>query len=64
MHPPANMKLGGHDILDKRTKVKFGTTTHHSEGLLDYVHVSIWRPAKTASLGGHRYIVSFIDNFI
>ena len=36
-----NMKLGRHGIIDKKTKVKFGTTTHRSEGLLDYVHVSI-----------------------
>ena len=55
-----NMKLGGHSVLDKKTKVKFSTTTHHSEGLLNCVHVSIWGPAKTASLGGHRYFVSFI----
>jgi len=57
-----NIELCGHDVLDKKTKVKFGTTTHRSEGLLDCVHVSIWGPAKTASLGGHRYFVSFIDN--
>jgi len=36
-----NMKLGGHDILDKKTKVKFGTTAHSSEGLLDCIHISI-----------------------
>jgi len=56
-----NLKLGEHDILDKK-KMKFSTTTHHSEGLLDCVHVSIWGPAKTVSLGGHRYFVSFIDD--
>jgi len=56
------MELGEHNILEKK-KVKFYTTTHHSEGLLDCVHVSIWRPAKTASLGGHRYFISFIDVF-
>jgi len=50
-----NMKLGGHSILDKKMKVKFSTSTHRSEGLHDCVHVSIWGPAKTASLGGHRY---------
>ena len=50
-----------HSVLDKK-KVKFSTSTHRSEGLLDYVHVRIWRPVKTASLGGHRYFVSFIDN--
>ena len=45
-----NMKLGGHDILDKKTKVKFSITTHRSEGVLDCIRVSIWGPAKTASL--------------
>ena len=57
-----NMELGGHDVLDKKTKVKFGITTHRSEDLLDCVHVNIWGPAETASLGGHRYFVSFFDN--
>jgi len=57
-----SMKLGGHDILDKKTKVKFGASTHRLEGLLDFVHISIWGPAKTASLGGHQYFDSFIDN--
>ena len=56
-----NIELGEHDVLDKK-KVKFSTTTHYSEGLLDCVHVSIWGPAKTASFGGHLYFVSFIDN--
>ena len=42
--------------------MKFSTSTHRSEGLLDCVHVSVWGPAKTASLGGHRYFVSFVDS--
>jgi len=58
-----NMKLGEHDVLDKK-KVKFSTTSHYSEGLFDYVHVIIWGPAKTASLRGHRYFVSFINNYL
>ena len=37
-----NLELGEHGVLDK---VKFGTTTHQSEGLLDCVHVSFWGPA-------------------
>ena len=57
-----NMKLGGHDVLEKKVKVKFGTTTHRSKGLPDCIHVSIWGPVKTVSLGGHRYFISFIDN--
>jgi len=55
-----NLELGGHGALDKTTKVKFGTTTHCSEDLLDCIHVNIWGPIKTASLGGHRYFVLFI----
>jgi len=50
-----NLKLGEHDVLDKK-KVKFNTTTHQSEGLLNCVHVSIWGLAKTASLESHRYL--------
>jgi len=57
-----NMKLGGHSVLDKKIKVKFGTSAHHSKGLLDCIHVNIWGPVKTALLGGHQYSVSFIDN--
>jgi len=36
-----NMELGGHGVLDRKTKVKFDTSTHRSEGLLNCVHVSI-----------------------
>jgi len=56
------IELGGHGVLDKKTKVKFGTSTHRSEGLFDCDHASIWGPVKAASLGSHRYFVSFIDN--
>ena len=42
--------------------MRFGTGTHHSHGLLENVHVNVWGPTKTASLGGHRYFVSFVDN--
>ena len=53
--------MGEHGVLDKK-KVKFSTITHRSKSLLDCVHVSVWGPAKTASLGGHRYFVSFVDS--
>ena len=54
-----NMELGEHNILDKKTIVKFGTSTHRSKGLLDCVHVSIWGPAKTALLRGHWYCLFY-----
>ena len=53
--------VGENGVLDKK-KVKFSTSTHRSEGFLDSVHVSVWGPAKTASLGGHMYFISFIDS--
>ena len=56
-----NLKLDGHDVLDKKTKVKFGIITHGSEYLLDYVHIDVWGPTKTASFRHHRYFVLFID---
>ena len=34
-----NLELGGHDVLNKTTKVKFGTKTHRSEGLLNCVQL-------------------------
>jgi len=51
-----NLELGEYGVLDKK-KVKFSTTTHHSESLFDCVHVSIWRHAKTVSLGGHSLLL-------
>ena len=60
--PTCNMELGGHGVLDTKTKVKFGTTTHSSEGLFNYVHVCIWELAKTASLEGYMYFIFFTDN--
>jgi len=55
------LKIGGHGVLDKKTKVKFGISTHRSEGLLNNVHVNVWGPTKTASLWGHQYFVSFVE---
>jgi len=48
-------------VLNK--KVKFDTVTHHLHSLLELVHVNIWGPTKTASLGGHRYFVSIVDDY-
>jgi len=30
-----------HCIIRKKTKVKFGTVTHYTEGILDYVHTDV-----------------------
>ncbi|CAA0825675.1 Unknown protein, partial [Striga hermonthica] len=43
--------------------VKFGTTIHNTEGILDYVHSDVWGPSKTPSLGGRGYFVTFTVDF-
>ena len=41
----------------------FGTAIHDTKGILDYVHSDVWGPAKTPSLGGRHYFVTFVDDF-
>ena len=52
-----------HCVLGKKTKVKFGTAVHNTQGILDYVHTDVWGPTKTASLDGKHYFVSFVDDY-
>ena len=40
-----------HYVLGKQIKMKFGTAVHQTEGIFDYVHMDVWGPMKTASLG-------------
>jgi len=56
------LEIGGHGVLDKKMKVKFGTKTHRLEGLLNCVPIEVWGPTKTTSLRDYRYFISFIDN--
>ena len=35
---------------------------HRMGGLLDSVHIDVWGPTKTASLRGHQYFISFVDD--
>jgi len=51
-----------HCVLGKKTKVKFGTIIHRTEGLFDLVHMDVWGITKTMSLGGHRYFFSFVND--
>ena len=52
-----------HCVIEKKIKVKFGTATHCTEGILDYVYTNIWGPTKTASIRGNYYFVTFIDDY-
>ena len=37
--------------------------THKTKGILDYVHIDIWEPVQTTSLGGSVYFVNFINDY-
>ena len=50
-------------VFGIQNKVQFKTTTHKTEGVLNYVHTDVWGPIKVASLGGSMYFVSFIDDY-
>ena len=57
------LKFCEHCIIRKKTKVKFGTSTHCTEEVLDYVHTNIWGPTKTTFIRGNHYFVTFIDDY-
>jgi hypothetical protein len=46
----------------KQTKNGFPHDKNVSKRTLDVVHSHVWGPTKTASMGGCRYYVSFIDD--
>ena len=52
-----------HCVIGKKTKVRFDTRTHYTEGILDYIHIDVWGPIKTASIGDNHYFVSFINDY-
>ena len=43
--------------------MRFGTAIHYSERILDYLHIDVWGPIKTISIGGNHYFMSFIDDY-
>ncbi|KAK9054827.1 hypothetical protein SSX86_025906 [Deinandra increscens subsp. villosa] len=50
-------------VMGKAHKVRFSTGSHISKAVLDYIHMDLWGPSRTESLGGARYFLSIIDDF-
>ena len=57
------LKFCEHCVIRKKTKVKFGTMTHYTDEILDYVHTDILEPTKTASIRDNHYFITFIDDY-
>ena len=51
-----------HCVMGKQRRVKFGISIHSTEGILDCIHLDVWRPTKSASMGGRHYFVPFVDD--
>jgi len=47
------LELCEHCVISKKTKVKFGTTIHHTKEIVYYVHIDIWASTKTVPFGGN-----------
>ena len=57
------VKFCEHCVLDKKMNVKFGIAIHRMRSILDYVHIDVWGPIKTASLGSRHWFVTFVDDY-
>jgi hypothetical protein len=52
-----------HCVFGKHKRVKFNTSIHTTEGILDYVHADLWGASRKHSLGGCRYMLTIIDDY-
>ena len=46
----------------KQSKASFPYDKHVSKDVLEIVHFDVWGPAKTTSIGGCRFSITFIDD--
>lgn len=52
-----------HCVQGKQSKVKFGLAIHVTQGNLDNIHLDVWGPTRTSSLGAMHYFFTFVDDF-
>src|SRR5688572_13417400 len=52
-----------HCVYGKQKRVSFSRAKHTTAGILDYIHSDLWGPARVPSLGGKRYMLTFVDDF-
>jgi hypothetical protein len=52
-----------HCVYGKQTRVKFGTATHNTKDILEYIHSDLWGESRVPSLGGARYMLTIIDDY-
>ena len=50
-------------VFWKQKRVSFSKAKHRTQGILDYIHSNLWGPSKVPSLGGKRYMLTFVNDF-
>ena len=50
-------------VLGKAKRVKFGTETHQTTEILEYIHSDLWGLSKTPTHANGRYFILIIDDF-
>lgn len=53
-----------HCIFEKRKRVSFSKAKHRTQGIFDYIYSDLWGPSKVPYLGGKRYMLTFVDDFL
>ena len=52
-----------HCVFGKQCRVKFNIAQHKTDGIVDYIHSDLGGPSPVSSKGGHRYLLTFINDY-
>jgi hypothetical protein len=52
-----------HCVFGKQTCLKFSRSVHMTTCIFDYVHTDLWGPTPVTSVGGGKYLLTFVDDF-
>ena len=52
-----------HCFFGKQFRVKFNIAQHRTKGRVDYIHSDLWGPSPVSSKGGHRYLLTFFNDY-
>ena len=52
-----------HCVLGKQHRLKFGTGSHTSSQVLEYLHSDLWGPVRVPTHGGNLYFLSIVDDY-
>ena len=57
------MQFCEHCVFGKQTRLRFSRSVHTTRAIFDYVHTDLWGDAPVTSIGGGKYLLTFVDDF-